>query len=340
VKGLLHELSAGRDLSRGQMRRAFEEIMSGRADDGVLGDFLQALARKGETVEEIVGAAQVMREHVVPVAAPPGAVDTCGTGGDGVSTFNVSTTAALIAAGAGALVAKHGNRTTTRVSGSAEVLSALGLDLEADVPILERALAEVGLALLYAPRLHPAMRYAQPTRKRLGIRTIFNLLGPLTNPAGVRRQVVGVPRPELTEVLAAVLAELGAAHALVVHGADGLCDLSVTGPSRITELREGKLSTYTVTPEDTGLSCGQLDALLVSSPADSAVAVTAILDGEPGPRRDHAVLNGAAALLVAGVAEDLSDGAALAARAIDSGAAREKLRLLLQVAGRNREGAK
>ncbi len=333
MKKLTERLTRGSDLTREETAGAFERIMTGAVDESALCAFLRALAEKGETVEEIVGAAGVMRRHVIPVRAPDGAIDTCGTGGDGVNTFNVSTCASFIAAGAGAVVAKHGNRTNTRVSGSAEVLSELGVNLEADVPILENSLEQIGIAFLYAPRLHPAMRHALPARKRLGIRTIFNLLGPLTNPASVRRQIVGVPVPELTELLACVLGELGAERVWVVHGADGLCDLSITGPSRVTEWRDEKMQTIWVSPDDVGLSRGALSDLFVASPHESAATVRSILAGDSGPCRDHAVLNAAAALVVAGRADDLRDAVDLAQNSIDSGAAREKLRRMIELCG-------
>jgi len=333
VKKLTERLTRGKDLTREETASVFERIMTGAVDESALCAFLLALAEKGETVEEIVGAAEVMRRHVISVRAPDGAIDTCGTGGDGVNSFNVSTCASFIAAGAGAVVAKHGNRTNTRVSGSAEVLNELGVNLEADVPVLERSLEQIGIAFLYAPRLHPAMRHALPARKRLGIRTIFNLLGPLTNPAAVRRQIVGVPGPALTELLACVLGELGAERAWVVHGADGLCDLSITGPSRVTEWRDGKMRTHSVSPDDVGLSRSTLSELFVASPRESAATLRGILAGDPGPCRDHGVLNAAAALVVADLADDLRGAVDLAQNSIDSGAALEKLRRMIELCG-------
>ncbi len=292
---------------------------------------LAALATKGETVEEIAGAAQAMRDKVTPIHCETDCIDTCGTGGDGISTFNVSTTAAIIAAAAGATVAKHGNRTNTRASGSAEVLAALGVNIEADVAVVEQCLRETRIAFLFAVKLHPAMKHAAPVRKALGIRTIFNLLGPLTNPAGAARQVVGVPQAELTETLAEVFRQLGAIRAMVVHGMDGLCDLTISGPTKVSELSEGSVSTYLITPEDAGLPRGRLEDLTVDSPEASAEAVRAILDGREGPQRDHALLNAAAAILVAGLAGDLKSAAAKAAEAIDSGAARDVLQRWCQV---------
>jgi anthranilate phosphoribosyltransferase len=250
---------------------------------------------------------------------------TCGTGGDGISTFNVSTTAAIIASAAGAVVAKHGNRTNTRVSGSAEVLAELGVNIDADAATLERCLAQHGLAFLYAPKLHPAMRHAAAVRKALRRRTIFNLLGPLCNPAGAARQVLGVSKPAHVPLLAEALAALGAERAWVVHGNDGLCDLTITGSTTIAELFGGSITSRTITPADAGLPESALDALLVDSPQASAAAVRAILAGERGPRRDHALLNAGASLVVYGMAADVKDGVSRAADAIDSGAAMAKL---------------
>ncbi len=334
MRGILEQLVAGCDLSRADSRRAFEFIMTGQVPESMIGAFLAALATKGETVDEIVGAAQAMREVCTPVRCNRDCIDTCGTGGDGISTFNVSTTAALIAAAAGAVVAKHGNRTNTRVCGSAEVMAALGVNIEADVPTVERCLDRVGIGFLYARKLHPAMKYAAPVRLAMGIRTVFNVLGPLTNPAGARRQVMGVPRPDQTESLARVLGELGAVHAWVVHGLDGLCDMTITGETQVSEWKNGAVRTFRVRPENVGLAQAARSMLLVDSPAASAEAVRAILNGESGPRRDHAALNAAAALVVAGVASDLSDGVDRARAALDSGAAAATLDRLIEESNR------
>lgn len=329
VDQALTAIRAGRHLSREQAREVFGLIMTGGCPPGPMAEFLVALAGQGETVDEIAGAADVMNAHVTRVHCDAEAIDTCGTGGDGISTFNVSTAAAIIAAGAGATVAKHGNRTNTRVSGSAEAIARLGVNLDAPVATLERCLRECRIAFLYAPNLHPAMRYAGPVRKQLGIRTIFNLLGPLTNPAGARRQLLGVPRAELTETLAAVLAARGAVHAWVVHADCGLCDLSITGETRVTEVLNGQTRTFTVHPRELGLSTAPLETLLVDSPEASAAAIRAIIEGEAaGPPRDHALLNAGAALVVAGLAADLAAGLTLAEAAIRSGQAADTLRRL------------
>lgn len=329
-------IRAGQDLSREQSREVFEAIMTGQVEPEPMGAFLKALAQKGETVDEITGAADVMNEKVMRVQCEADCIDTCGTGGDGISTFNVSTMAAIIAAAAGAVVAKHGNRTNTRVSGSAEVIAELGVNLDAPVPVLERSLRECGLAFLYAPNLHPAMKYAGPVRKKLGIRTIFNLLGPLTNPASAKRQVLGTSQPELTEKLASVLATRNATLAWVVHGHDGLCDLTITGPTRVTEVREGNIRTFEVHPKDVGFDTAPLDSLIVDSPQASASAVRAILSGgEQGPRRQHALLNAGAALVVAGMADDLRKGVDMAGKTLDAGMAAAKLQELVELSQRS-----
>ena len=324
---MLDKLVKRVDLSEDEAHELFGQIMGGQLTEMDIAAVLTALASKGETVEELAGAARAMREKVTPVrvAAATEAIDTCGTGGDGISTFNVSTASAVVAAGAGATVAKHGNRTNTRASGSAEVLAALGVNIDADVPTAERCLAEARIGFLFAIKLHPAMKYAAPVRKQLGIRTIFNLLGPLTNPARVKRQVLGVNRPELTEKIAGVLQRLGAERAMVVHGLDGLCDLTIGGPSRVSELSGGTVRTYQIDPAEVGLQTGRLEELMIDSPQASADAVRAVLGGQGGARRDIVLLNTAAALVVAGLADDLTDGVGKAAKSIDSGAARQTL---------------
>jgi anthranilate phosphoribosyltransferase len=325
---------AGRDLTRSEAADAFTEIMSGRLADEQIERLLAALADKGEAVDEIVGAAGVMRRHVTAVeCADPNAVDTCGTGGDGISTFNVSTAAAIVAAGAGATVAKHGNRTNTRKSGSAEVMRALGVDIEASPEIVARCIREAGIGFLFAAQLHPAMKHALAARRKLGRRTIFNLLGPLTNPAGVRRQVVGVADPAVLDRIARAMSELGAVHALVVHGHGGICDFSISGPSRFVELRDGQLRAGTISPADFGLTVAPIEALLADGPQASAGVIRSVLAGAHGPCRDCALLNAAAALVTAGVASSFVDGVARAAGAIDSGAAARKLVMLVEITG-------
>lgn len=315
----------------------FDRMMAGEVGEHAFKALLTAFVDKGESVDELVGAAEAMRAKVIRIKCHAECIDTCGTGGDGVSTYNVSTTAAIIAAAAGATVAKHGNRSTSRVSGSTEVLAELGIDVEAPVDVVERCLREARIGYLNARNLHPAMRHAAPIRQALPFRTIFNLLGPLTNPAGARCQVLGVPRPELLEKVGHALVELGAKHAWVVHG-DGLCDLTVTGSTTVVEVRAGELKRFTVDPRDVGLKRAPIDDLLVSSPRASAEAVLRILDGEAGPKRDHALMNAAAALVVAGLATDLDAGVALASEAIDDGRARETLDRWRSIGGVGSDG--
>ena len=323
----LEKLLARQSLSRAEAAEAFELIMEGQVSDAAIGAFLAVLAAKGETLDELVGAAQALRSRATRIRCAPDAIDTCGAGGDGISTFNVSTTAALIAAAAGATVAKHGNLTNTRVSGSAEVLQALGVNIDCAPAVVERCLRQARIGFLFARKLHPAMHHAAAARRALGIRTIFNLLGPLTNPAGVRRQVLGVPRAELTGRLAEALGQLGTVRAWVVHGLDGLCDLTITDETQVSELRDGVIETRRIAPEDFGLRRAALADLAVASPQESADAVCRILAGQPGPRRDHALLNAAAALVVAGLADDLPDGLRQAAAAVDDGRAQATLQL-------------
>jgi anthranilate phosphoribosyltransferase len=333
LRGLFERLAAGTDLTVDEAKGVFERIMAGQLNEAVIGALLGALLTKGECVDELVGAAQAMRGSALQVSCDADAIDTCGTGGDGISTFNVSTTAAIIAAAAGATVAKHGNCSSTRVSGSTEVLTELGIDVEADRGVVERSLREAGIGYLNARVLHPAMKYAAPVRQAIPFRTIFNLLGPLTNPAGVRRQLVGVPRPDLVERIAEALRRLGAVHAWVVHGTHGLCDLTITGPTAVVELRNGALRRFTITPEELGLRRGELNDLRVRSPAESAARVQAIFLGERGPARDHALLNAGAALVVAGLVGNVNDGVTMARDAVDDGRAAAKLEQWRAVAG-------
>jgi anthranilate phosphoribosyltransferase len=335
-----------RDLTRIEAAAAMEAIMSGGATDSQIAAFLTALRMKGETVEELIGFAQVMREKVARVstrgaetAALTGTdremlIDTCGTGGDASGTFNVSTATAFVVAGAGLKVAKHGNRSMSGLSGaslcgSADVVEALGVSLELTPEQVGRCVAEVGIGFLYAPLLHTAMKHVMTARREIGIRTVFNLLGPLTNPAGANAQIIGVAAAALTEPLARVLAELGTYRAFVVHGADGLDEISNTGESRVSEVREGLVRTFTVRPEDFGLPRASIRELLGGDRAQNAEIIRAILGGDPGPRRDIVLMNAAAALVAGGKARDLKEGAELAARSIDGGRAGERLARLV-----------
>jgi anthranilate phosphoribosyltransferase len=309
-----------------------EEIMSGQATDAQIAAFAVALRMKGETVEEITGCARVMREKATRIRVPePDVLDTCGTGGDAAGTFNISTAAALVAAGAGCRVAKHGNRSVSSSSGSADVLRELGVNIEAGVPAVERSLREAGIGFLFAPALHQAMRYAIGPRREMGVRTIFNILGPLTNPAFASRQLIGVYDARLLEPLARVLGNLGSVRCLVVHGDDGLDELTTTTASHVCEQDGGEVRSYVICPEDVGLPRARLDDLRVASVAESAAAIREVLAGRVGPRRDIVLLNAAAALVAGGKAKDLSDGLPLAARAIDAGAAAVALQRLIAI---------
>jgi anthranilate phosphoribosyltransferase len=318
-------------LSRQQSCWAFGQIMDGLWSEAQVAGLLVALAAKGETADEIAGAAEAMRQHVLRIdTGGLEVIDTCGTGGTGVSTFNVSTAAALVCAGAGVKVAKHGNRTATRASGSADVLAALGVNIDAPPAAVQRCLREAGVCFCFAIRCHPAMKHAAPVRKALGVRTIFNVLGPLTNPAGARRQLMGVFDPRLPQVIAGVLGALGSVRAMVVHSEDGLDELSLAAPTTVADLRDGNVTLRTVRPQDVGLTRCRLDELTVKTPAESAQVIRDVLAGKSGPHRDMVVLNAAAALAVAGKANDIADGVPVAQHAIDTGAARDALERLVQ----------
>lgn len=328
----LEQVIDGRDLSRDQARDAMRLLMTGDADEVQIGGLLVALRAKGETIEEIAGFAEAMRELSSRVdLGVEELVDTCGTGGDGGRTFNVSTAAAIVAAGAGVPIAKHGNRSVSSPSGSADLLEALGVRLIAEPDALRRSLRESGIAFLYAPAQHPAMRHAIGPRRRLGLRTVFNLLGPLTNPAGARRQVLGVYDDALVEPVARALGRLGARHVLVVHGAGGLDEISTLGPTRFAECREGRLEVGRLEPADLGLDAAMPGDLAGGSAGENAAIVRAILDGEPGPRREIVLANAGAAIYVSGRVDRLRAGVELAARSIDDGAARRVLDRLIDV---------
>ncbi len=324
LKPLLALVAAGRSLSEDAAEAAFDIIMSGRATPSQIGALLMALRVRGETVEEIVGAARIMRRNALMIDAPPGTIDTVGTGGDASGTFNISTASALVVAGCGVPVAKHGNRALSSISGAADVLAALGVNIDCDMALVRRALWEVGFCFLMAPRHHSATRHVGPTRVELGTRTIFNLLGPLSNPAGTRRQLVGVFAPEWVRPMAEVLGRLGAERAWVVHGA-GIDEMTTAGTTKVAEWRDGRVTEFEVAPEDAGLRPARLDDLKGGEPAHNAALLRDLLAGAQGPLRDIVLLNSAAALVIAGQAEELRHGVDLAATAIDSGAARDVL---------------
>jgi anthranilate phosphoribosyltransferase len=331
LKALLTRLADGQRLSEDGMRAALDLLMSGIAPPVALGAFLMALRVRGESVEEITGAARFLRSRMTTVDAPPGSVDIVGTGGDSHGTFNVSTAATFVTAGAGVTVAKHGNRAVTSLSGASDVLSALGVKLDVPPVIVSRAIAEASVGFLWAPLYHPAMKIWAPVRADLGLRTIFNVLGPICNPAGVTRQVVGVYSRGLVEPIAQVLKNLGSVHAWVVNGADGMDELTTTGSTTVAELKDGTITVREVVPEDAGLPRSGISDLKGGDAAHNAAAMRALLLGEPGPYRDIVLLNSAAALIVAGKANSLEDGVARAAYAIDSGAAARALDRLVAV---------
>ena len=332
----LADLLEGRSLDRSRSRAVMDEIMSGEATPAQIGGFLVALRVKGETVDEIAGCAEAMREHVLPVRPHrDDLVDTAGTGGDGGRTFNISTAAALVAAAAGAAVAKHGNRAVSSASGSADVLEALGFKLEQPPARIAQSIDELGFGFMFAPTHHPAMRHAAPVRRELATRTVFNVLGPLTNPAGARAQVIGVYSPGLVRTIAEVLARLGARRAFVVHGHGGIDELSPTGPNLVCEVVDGAVRERTIDPLDLGIPRGHPDELRGGSASENAVLVREILSGAGGTRRDAIVLNAAGAIAAAGHAEDLREGIALAREAIDSGAALARLDELVEFSREN-----
>ncbi len=331
LKALLGVVAQGKSLSEAEAERAFDIVMSGNATPAQMGAFLMALRVRGETVDEITGAARVMRAKALRIEAPPGAIDTCGTGGDGAGTWNISTATALVVAATGVPVAKHGNRALSSKSGAADVLAALGVNIDCDMSLVKRALWEANICFLMAPRHHSAMRHVGPTRVELGTRTIFNLLGPLSNPAGTRRQIVGVFAPNWVEPLAHVLGKLGAERAWVMHGLDGLDELTTTGPSLVAEYAEGRVRSFEVTPEQVGLKRARPEDLRGGDAAMNARALRALLEGETGPYRDIVLLNSAAALLVAGKVDRLQDGVRLAAEVIDHARARHILERLVEI---------
>lgn len=332
IKEALSKVVSGNDLTMAEARDVMTEIMQGQATQAQIGAFLTALRMKGETADEITGCAQAMRESAVRVTPRQGMlVDTCGTGGDSTGTFNISTTVAFVAAGAGLAVAKHGNRSVSSQCGSADLLQALGVNLELNAEQVARCIDEVGIGFLFAPLLHPAMKHAVGPRKEIGLRTIFNILGPLSNPAGAKRQLLGVYDGSLTEVMAEVLCALGSEHAFVVHGADGLDELSVTGSNRISQLRDGRVETYDLDPQQLGLARANIGDLAGGTADDNAAITKALLDGERGPKRDVVLLNTAAVLVAGDKAADFGDALTLAAESIDGGNARRKLDQLVEL---------
>jgi anthranilate phosphoribosyltransferase len=334
LKPLIAIAAGGRALDEAQAEQAFDILMSGDATPAQIGGFLMSLRVRGETVPELVGAVRAMRAKMLRIEAPAGAVDTCGTGGDGAGTLSISTGAAIVTAAAGVPVAKHGNRAASSRTGTADVLAALGVNIEADMSLVKEALWKANICFMLAPRHHGAMRHVGPARVELGTRTIFNLTGPLSNPAGAKRQLVGVFARQWIVPLAEVLGRLGTERAWVVHGSDGLDEITTTGASHVAELKDGRVKQFEVTPEMAGLATAKPADLKGADVATNAAAVTELVAGRPGPYRDIVLMNSAATLVIAGKADDLKAGAALAAKAIDSGKAKAVLAELVAITNR------
>ena len=324
-------LSQGKNLSYAQMQLVMEEIMEGKLDTAIIVPFLTRLSNKGETAEELTAAVEVMREHVIKIISQHGLIlDTCGTGGDRKGTFNISTAAAFVASGCGITVAKHGNRSVSSHCGSADILEALGVNINLPKEKLEACLNQIGIAFLFAQNLHPAMKYAMAARKEIGKRTMFNILGPLSNPAGATHQLVGVYDNQWTKIIAQVLENLGTTHALVVHGEDGLDEISTTCKTFVSEVNRGVITSYEITPEDFGFKKAKLEDLSGGAIADNAKILLDVLNGIAGPKRDIVLLNAAAAVYAADKAKSIKEGIEMAKDSIDSGKALKKLELLKQ----------
>lgn len=331
---LLAKVASGAALTREESAYVFDKMMSGEATPSQMGALLMGLRVRGETVDEIAGAVSVMREKMLPVTAPSGAVDVVGTGGDASGSYNISTCASFIVAGAGVPVAKHGNRALSSKSGAADVLMALGIKIDLPPAGISRCIGETGIGFMFAPSHHPAMKHVGPTRVELGTRTIFNLLGPLSNPAGVKRQMVGVFAKSWIAPLAEVLRTLGSERAFVVHGSDGLDEITICGPTDIAELADGRIRTFEIWPEQFGLERADPEAVKGGDAAHNALALRAVLEGARNAYRDVSVLNAAAALHVAGRAETLEEGVALAQQSLDSGAAKARLDALIETSNK------
>lgn len=334
VKEALTVVAGGGNLTREQAEATMSTVMAGEATPAQLGALLAALHMRGETVDEIAGFAAALRSAAVRVELPEGAVDTCGTGGDRSNTFNISTVSAIVAAAAGARVAKHGNRAASSACGSADVLEALGVKIDLGPEGVAQCVREAGVGFMFAPRFHPAMKHAGPVRREIGIRTVFNVLGPLANPAGVRRQLLGVPSATLGEKMARVLGELGADHALVVHGGDGLDEISPSGPTRTWEVRDGRVTEGSITPDDLGLARATRDEITGGDPQRNAAMARAVIAGSTGGPRTAVLMNAGAACYVAGLAGSVREGVAVAGRVLDDGSARETLERFIRASQR------
>jgi len=330
-KTYLNQIASGKNLSEEQARDAFGIMMSGEASPAQIGGFLLGLRIRGEKLPEIIGAVGAMREKMLPVEAPDDAIDIVGTGGDAIGTYNISTCAAIVTAACGVPVAKHGNRAFTSKSGAADALIALGVNIEVPPETISRCIHEAGVGFMFAPAHHSAMRHVGPTRTELGTRTIFNMLGPLSNPASVKKQLIGIFQKSWLEPLAYAMQALGSTDIWLVHGADGMDELTTTGTTFVTALKDGKISSFEVTPEDAGLPRAALEDIRGGDATENAAALTAVLEGAKNAYRDIVLLNSAAGLVVAGKAEDLRQGAKMAAEAIDNGKARACLAKLVEV---------
>ena len=333
-KALIAKVATGANLSRAEAASAFDRMMSGEATPSQMGGLLMALRVRGETVDEITGAVTTMRAKMLSVKAPPDAVDIVGTGGDASGSYNISTCAAFIVAGAGVPIAKHGNRALSSKSGAADVLQALGVNIDLNAEQVGLCIRDSGIGFMFAPAHHPAMKNVGPTRVELGTRTIFNLLGPLSNPAGVKRQMIGTFSRHWIEPMVQVLNNLGSERVWAVHGSDGLDEITTSGPTSVAELKDGKVRTFEIVPEDAGLRRAKPEALRGGDASHNAAALLDVLKGKPGPFRDVAILNAAATLIVAGKAGELKEAAALAAKAIDSGEAEGRLDRLIAVSNK------
>lgn len=334
IKQALGKLGTGEDLTGTEMRDVMEQIMSGEATPAQIGGFLMAMRVKGETVGEIAAAVSILREKMIPVEAPEGAIDIVGTGGDGAGTYNISTGAAIVVASSGIPVAKHGNKALSSQSGAAEALQALGIKLDLAPEKIAACIREAGIGFMFAPSHHPAMKYVGPARAELGTRTLFNLLGPQSNPAGVRNYLLGVYAREWVEPVAAALLSNRAKSAWVVHGSDGLDEITTTGPTFVGQVKEGNLTSFEISPEDAGLPVAKPEELRGGDPQANAVAIERLLAGDQGPYRDIVMMNAAGAFIVAGKVDDLKSGVALAGELIDSGKARATLDKLIEVSNR------
>ena len=331
IKEMIEKIDRKSDLSQKEAESVMEEIMTGNASPEEMSAFLLGLRKKGEAIDEITGAARIMRKHATKInVSAKNVLDTCGTGGDGAHTFNISTISAFVAAGAGVVVAKHGNRSVSSKCGSADILKALGANIECDTKKVEACIAEVGIGFLFAPLLHGAMKHAMPVRKKLGVRTIFNILGPLTNPAGARHQLLGVFDGSLTKQLADVLGKLGSTHVLVVHGDDGLDEVTTTTDTVVSELIGGAVKTYKINPRDFGIKAAELKELIGGDVSVNKRIAEEVLAGKKGPHRDIVILNAGCAIYAADKAKDMKDGIDMAAEAIDSGKALQKLKSLIK----------